>query len=436
MIGGSAVKVTNAPGRATTGTSDALKHDDVMSKSVIIIGASARAASESAVRAGFRVIAFDQFGDRDTRSAAEVWQQFAPPADESPASIERLLSPYPDLPVIVVGGFESWNRHLDKLRPHHCVLAPTSKIIRQLRSLDFLEAVARQAGLRFPKSIDGADELQRIKATPGPQPVDWLIKSTDTSAGLGISRFVQPGSRESDWLPGTYAQQRQAGCPFGASFLATAQETYLIGVCRSFTHRIPGHPFLYSGSVGPISLSREQTQCLRDLGRDIAGRTGLRGLFGVDLLHEKSSDTLWLLEINPRYTASMEVHELAALASEYESVAPSLIDAHYHACLTQAYRFNNLERSPQTFTMKKVVWARNDYRWLQDFETSIPQPHVAIEVSLHDLPSQDGIIPGNTPILTILGRWSNPSLSCGMVLRQLKRIEKHLLLSGTMSAQS
>jgi predicted ATP-grasp superfamily ATP-dependent carboligase len=53
-------------------------------------------------------------------------------------------------------------------------------------------------------------------------------------------------------------------------------------------------------------------------GRALVGAFGLRGLFGVDLI--VSDGVPWTIEVNPRYTASVEVVELAtgrALVAEH-----------------------------------------------------------------------------------------------------------------------
>ncbi len=60
------------------------------------------------------------------------------------------------------------------------------------------------------------------------------------------------------------------------------------------------------------------------IGCEIAGFGELRGLFGCDFILESDSSTLWLTEVNPRYSASAEVHE--------REPRPSLVHAHLEAC--------------------------------------------------------------------------------------------------------
>jgi predicted ATP-grasp superfamily ATP-dependent carboligase len=69
-------------------------------------------------------------------------------------------------------------------------------------------------------------------------------------------------------------------------------------------------PFAYCGSIGPVALSdRLQRQIVR-CGEILAAEFGLCGLFGIDFVVE--NDTVaWLTEVNPRYTASVEIFESA-----------------------------------------------------------------------------------------------------------------------------
>ena len=73
--------------------------------------------------------------------------------------------------------------------------------------------------------------------------------------------------------------------------------------------RLNAAPFAYCGSIGPLRrraspLERQIVRCGQMLGSEF----GLRGLFGVDFLLDADS-VAWLTEVNPRYTASVEVLE-------------------------------------------------------------------------------------------------------------------------------
>src|SRR4030095_7545963 len=78
---------------------------------LIVIGASARAAAFSAVRAGFEPWACDLFGDADLRAVA----RYTPMDGEYPGGILGALRELPDAPVIYTGRLEERPRLLDAL---------------------------------------------------------------------------------------------------------------------------------------------------------------------------------------------------------------------------------------------------------------------------------------------------------------------------------
>jgi predicted ATP-grasp superfamily ATP-dependent carboligase len=103
-----------------------------------------------------------------------------------------------------------------------------------------------------------------------------------------------------------------------ALYVARVGGTRLLGVTRQLVGEpwLHAAPFQYCGSVGPLSLNGPERAALERLGDVLATGCGLRGLFGVDGIW--CDGTFWPVEVNPRYTAAVEVLEeatgLAALA--------------------------------------------------------------------------------------------------------------------------
>ena len=60
-------------------------------------------------------------------------------------------------------------------------------------------------------------------------------------------------------------------------------------------------------------MSPASSQRFRDIGDLLSRSVGLRGIFGVDCILQ--DDVPWVLEVNPRYTASVEVWEYAGKLS-------------------------------------------------------------------------------------------------------------------------
>src|SRR5207248_128787 len=96
-----------------------------------------------------------------------------------------------------------------------------------------------------------------------------------------------------------------------AVFLAADETCRLLGTTdQQFgAPDLPEEPFLYTGSSGPRRLNPGEVGQLSLLGESLTRRFGLRGLFNVDYVFRGSG--IWPLEVNPRYSASVEVLECA-----------------------------------------------------------------------------------------------------------------------------
>jgi predicted ATP-grasp superfamily ATP-dependent carboligase len=86
-------------------------------------------------------------------------------------------------------------------------------------------------------------------------------------------------------------------------------------------------PFRYAGNIGPVELSAELRQDLARVGDALGAGCGLLGLFGIDFILNDGRP--WVVEVNPRYTASIEVLEratgLLALAHHHRAFGPGAV---------------------------------------------------------------------------------------------------------------
>jgi predicted ATP-grasp superfamily ATP-dependent carboligase len=133
----------------------------------------------------------------------------------------------------------------------------------------------------------------------------WLVKPRRGHAGIRPWR----GETIDD---SHYLQEKIEGESVAAVFLAGQKNSELMGV----TQQLVGEAWLhapgyhYCGSLGPLEVSARVHESLIRLGEVLRVDLGLRGLFGVDCILRDQA--LWVLEINPRYTASVEILEYAS----------------------------------------------------------------------------------------------------------------------------
>jgi len=329
------------------------------------------------------------------------------------------------------------------------VLYPSAARIRELQDPALLASIAAESGIGFPITRElTAANLAAIR-----DPENWLIKPIGRTGGADIrlltsvmrvsgrnrspselARAAAESSSATSFTANTSVaeakpnvlQRRVAGRSIGVNYFARHRagrlEVRLLGVFAGLTYRhLPAHRWLYAGSCGPCGerwaewpLSQMR---LSDLGNRIAARFGLVGLFNVDLIRSPDG-SLTLLEINPRYSASME------LLTGYRSLPPtSLIDWHVAAHAERAgalrtaaadgrvgWRDRDVSLVPAGLrACKRIVYARHDHPprdpqgWLALAE---PERFRPLSVSLHDLPS--AATAAGFPLLTVIVRGHAP----------------------------
>jgi predicted ATP-grasp superfamily ATP-dependent carboligase len=261
------------------------------------IGASVRALAQSLKAAGHTVVAADLFNDLDLQRIARQTRRIV----DYPHDLLQLVGDVEADAFIYTGGLENYPDLIDALARKLPLIGNPGHVLRRVRDVTTLQTVLKSGGFAVPPmaQVKSADAQHR-----------WLRKSQDSSGGL---RVAWAGSQLSG---GEYFQQFIDGAVLGASFLVSSSGVQLRGVARQLVDSPwTGAPrFHYAGSLGPIPLSEPRRRDLQRLGELLAAEFELQGWFGVDFIAD-DQERLWILEVNPRYTASMELLEHSAPVS-------------------------------------------------------------------------------------------------------------------------
>jgi len=290
---------------------------------LFLAGASVRAAAFSALRAGIRPVCADLFGDEDLRAVADVTV-----IKDYPTDLTSLAAAITRMPWIYTGALENHSKLVAEISSSRFLLGNGSEALQQVRRPHRLAELLRDADLPF---------LQiRESANAPPQDGAWLLKPCKSGGGHGI-QIWDANCVQHHRKGGYYFQRRATGVPHSALFLAVGNQALLIGVTRQLigTSESGAAPFAYCGSIGPVKLPPVTNAVLQKIGDSIVAAAGLRGLFGCDFILDGSNP--WLVEVNPRYTASVEVFERA-----WEGVA--LLEWHCLACVEQRATASQLAR--------------------------------------------------------------------------------------------
>jgi predicted ATP-grasp superfamily ATP-dependent carboligase len=260
-----------------------------VSQTLVIFGASTRAAAFSARRAGLSPWCADLFADSDLRTCCPV-QILS--ADRYPEGFADLAAP--EAPWIYTGGLENYPALVSRLARSRPLWGNDAPVLRAVRSPATLYRILRDHGIPCPPTCT---------RPPGPRDGRWLVKPVAGAGGAGIRFWAGRPPRGNKRV---YYQQFIEGDPCSAVYVGArliGASVQLIG--EPWLH---ARPFQYCGSLSglPQTLLPEN---LARLGTVLAEAAGLRGLFGVDFIQRDG--VAWPVEINPRYTASVEVVELA-----------------------------------------------------------------------------------------------------------------------------
>jgi predicted ATP-grasp superfamily ATP-dependent carboligase len=352
---------------------------------VLCVGASVRAAAHAAVRAGWSPIGFDRYGDRDLAALA---RSCAFPDAEFPEALADRIESAPPGPWLYTGPLENHPELIDRIAARRPLWGNRGDGLIAARDPFAVAAALDRAGLPRPDLRSSPDRL--------PRDGSWLIKPIASGGGIGVRELI---GRDDDARPTDAAvyQRRILGYPASMVLIVASGRAAIVGRTAQRIG-LPGLPFGYAGSVGPLDLPPATDAWLIRLADAIAASFGLVGLIGVDLMID-ADGVPWPVEINPRIPASAELLEL--------TLGRSLLADHREACERGIVpRFDPPSR-PVRVVGKAIVTATTsgtapDLRgWI------IPSAAVFRRPGLADVPPPGAQFEPGDPVLTVFASGSS-----------------------------
>jgi len=390
--------------------------------SILILGASTRAAAHSAIRAGLRPICGDLFADLDLRKCAHVVE-----VAQYPHGLAAAAATVPPCPWMYTGGLENHPRLVGRISEARPLWGNGPAVLRRIRDPWHVHQLLDNA--RLP-----ALRVWRCEAAPPPADGTWMQKPLHGAAGRGIRVWDHDTASRAPLLEAHFFQERRAGTPVSAIFLATPQNTLLVGTSRQLVgmREVHAPPFAWCGTITPIQLPDAVVSTIRNIGETLGREAGLRGLFGCDFLVE--AEQAWLTEVNPRYPASTELVERA--------LRVPLLDWHRRACeafvVPRSGGFHPVPPEGGTTNAailgKIVLYASRD-TVAPDLTRFIYQPSSWVasdEVGhdslpyLADIPTPGQSISRGQPICTLFARAQSEAQCLARLIRRVARLETRL----------
>jgi predicted ATP-grasp superfamily ATP-dependent carboligase len=267
---------------------------------VLILGASARAAAASARRAGLEPFAIDLFADRDTKQICEVLRC---PFEDYPEGLFRLARTAPPMPWMYTGGLENYPELVGELAKERELWGNGPEVLKRVRDPKWLKANLNGMGYHYPDVVMPGD--------CAPPDGKWVHKPLRGAGGIGVrlanDRDMQD-IEEAD--SNSFLQQYIPSYGLSSSaFVVPRASNFIIGATRQLSGNSWCHAegFHYSGSIGPLhdadlSNLRRTAYRLQDVAE-------VCSIWGIDFVPWDAF--VMVIEVNPRYTASIEVIEYA-----------------------------------------------------------------------------------------------------------------------------
>ena len=334
---------------------------------LLLAGVSVRAFAESAKAAGFSVAAIDAFGDLDLRAVSDFHALGGPYTANAAGLRARGIRA---TACAYTSNFENHPDAITELARGRTLWGNAPEVVERVRD-PFVLA----------RALSGAPAVR----ASAPRSGRWLLKPRRSGGGHAITAW-RPGMR----IPrSSVLQERVPGVPGSIVFAADGRS-----VCPlAFTRQLIAPDFRYIGNILVPPIDEAVT-----IAETVTREFGLVGVNGVDFVMSRGRPVP--IEVNPRYTAAMELAE--------RLYGISIARVHAEAC---AGKLPSFAPEPRRTTVgKTIVYARTDTvigdttSWLADS-------------SVRDIPLPGSRIAAGRPICTVFAE-ARTVAACEAALRE------------------
>jgi len=247
-------------------------------------------------------------------------------------ALEILSQQCMPLGIVCGSGFERRTQLLKRLGQRWQLFGNDAETVAKVKNPEVLSSTCAALGIPFPE----------FSLSKPPATAEWLAKHTGGAGGTHVKPVQQSDGVGSE----IYYQRRVPGTPVAALFLADGERATVLGFSAQWSLPAPRQPYRYCGAVRPAPLAPRTAESLSVTVHRVAAAMSLVGLNSADFLVH--GEDYWLLEINPRPGATLDI---------FEPPRQSLFALHMAAC---GGRLVAAPRYPDGAKASAIVYAEND----------------------------------------------------------------------------
>jgi len=303
-------------------------------KNVGVIGFNARPIAASLKKQGARTYVSDYWGDTDLPDVSDDCiavltpvpgirqrQPLELPLHQSLVDNFILLTQNVELDYILVGsGFDDHCDVLDSLYEQGLLIGSPQIAWKNSRNLSLVSRMIATKPCKIPQRLElqSANDLRENSSIMS---YPYLVRPKKSGGGSGIryignqadlirySKLKEEENEKDPLIVQEYIRGRDYSCSVlstGRKAKAVSVQAQLIGLPSSGRNC----DFVYCGNYLPSGLDSELEQIIMEISEQLSVELKLQGSIGFDFVVDES-ESLWLMEINPRIQGTLEMLEIA-----------------------------------------------------------------------------------------------------------------------------
>jgi predicted ATP-grasp superfamily ATP-dependent carboligase len=358
-----------------------------VTKQLIIAAISARGYAKAAHKFGYKIITLDAFADADTRVVADQCIKVSVTDDcvdetDFKLKFEKIILE-DDCQFIYGSLFDAKPELLSWVAERVKVIGNLPQTLQFSRSFDFF-AMLDGLNIRHPEvRLDVPDDANA-----------WLVKRLNCSGGA----HVKPAGLG---IQGDYFQRKIDGEPVSLLFLSDRKTARVVGFNQQLLAPSVDMPYRFAGAVGDAVLSIAVQHKFIEAAQRLTAVLSLCGLNCLDAVLE--GNDLWILELNPRLSASFQLY-------------PNLLQAHMQASIGELVDLPKNKTTSAEFVLyaDEMLNIPADFIW-PDWVADIPYTQKNIVT-----------IDEDEPICTVIAAGENAATAYQLLIERVENLKGKL----------